>query len=92
MNIVKDIIVDFKNLNNIFYIICKNNELKFNIIDGSININIYNCNKQKIGISSLNKNDDINIYYQDKIFKKIVIKTKYEFNSDSSDSETLNII
>jgi hypothetical protein len=92
MNIKKDIILDFKNLNNNFYIICKENKLKFNIIDGTIDINIYNCNEKKISISSLNKNDNILIYYKNNIFKKIVVNTIYEFNSDSSDSETLNII
>ena len=71
---------------------CKKNNLKINIIDGSVDIEIYNSENKYIGFFNLETNDIIKIKY-DKIEnnyiipKIIYVNTKYSFISDASDDE-----
>nr|QFG74662.1 MAG: hypothetical protein [Megaviridae environmental sample] len=98
MDIIEDKITNFKITNNNFIISCEKYDLYFNIIDGTVNIDIYNILKNKLGIEYLKVNDVIKIYYKKKYLylnkikniKKIIINSTYEFNDESSDSETFN--
>ena len=98
MDITEDKVTNFKITNDTFIISCEKYDLYFNIIDGTVNINIYNILKNKLGIEYLKVNDVIKIYYKKKNLylnkikniKKIVINSTYEFNDESSDSETFN--
>ena len=63
------------------------------IINNSVQINIYDEDNINIGISGININDKIRIYYCDKINDmikplKIIKKTQYQFNDETSDSDT----
>ena len=84
---IKDFIVDNKELiicdsKNFYYLNCKN---------GSVETQIKNCEGELVGINYICKNDLIHIKYikdlnsNKKIIKKIYIKTKYDFLSESSD-------
>ena len=98
MDIIEDKIKNFTIANNIFIISCEKYDLYFNIIDGTVNIDIYNILRNKLGIDYLKVNDVIKIYYKKKNLylnkikniKKIIINSTYEFNDESSDSETFN--
>ena len=70
------------NENNIKYLL--------KIKDGTIKVIIKNCQGEEVGINYLEEGDVVKIkgYKIDKnkiIIKKIYIKTKYIFNSESSD-------
>lgn len=87
---IKDIRWDSTNL----YIDCESKNLKLDIIEGSVDITIKNNNDDIVGINYLEKNDIIKVLYSKKdngYIKpiKIYVNTKYDFNSESSDSEKL---
>ena len=71
---------------------CKKNNLKINIINGCVDIEIFNSENKYIGFFNLETNDIIKIKY-DKfennylIPKIIYVNTKYNFISDASDDE-----
>ena len=59
-----DKIKSFEIKDNIFIINCENNILNYEIIDGSVKVNIKNNLNEKIGISCLKENDYICLIYE----------------------------
>lgn len=59
------------------------------IIKGSVNFKVFNENNDEVCISSIDIGDFIKIYgYENNeniVIKKVLVKNKYIFNSDSSD-------
>lgn len=92
-NIVsKNIIIKSFTHNNDDLILSNENNIKYllKVKEGTINVIIKNCQGKEVGIKYLDEGDLIKIkgYKIDKnkiIIKKIYIKTKYLFNSESSD-------
>jgi|SaaInlV_165m_DNA_3_1040750.scaffolds.fasta_scaffold120622_1 hypothetical protein len=87
---IKNIKWDFDN----FYIECTDAKLKINIIEGSVDITIKNDNDDLVGISYLEEDDIIKILYNNSDNEyikpiKIYVNIKYEFNSESSESQDL---
>jgi hypothetical protein len=87
-----DIVEDFS-INNSFIIKCKKYNLMLPIKNGTVDINITNEYKERIGINEININDKIIIFYKEynKDFDKIYIKPikiikqfNYVFNETSS--------
>ena len=73
---------------------CKKNNLKINILNGSVDIEIFNSENKYIGFFNLETNDIIKINYEKfennyLIPKKIYVNTKYDFITDLSDDEYL---
>ena len=93
-----DKIKSFEIKNDIFIINCEKNCLNYEIIDGTVKINIKNNLNENLGISCLKENDYICLIYEKKSLEKICLNPKiiknieYEILSDSSDSETFNNI
>ena len=84
---IKDIKWDDKN----YYIYCNKNNLKINIIDGSVDIEVKDLENKYIGFYVLEKNDIIKIKYSKNdinyIYPDIItLNTKYNFY-DTSDDE-----
>lgn len=86
---ITDIIENISWDNNYFYINCENNKVKISIIDGEINIPIYNNINKVIYINELNVNDNITVIYKNKdeyIYPlKIILNDKYDFHSSSEE-------
>jgi hypothetical protein len=82
---IKNIIIE----NNKLIIESNNNDIYYSdIIDGSINFNIYNINNKIKNLNNIQIKDRIKIYYNEKnIIKKIKIQNKYMFNSSSDISD-----
>jgi len=94
MKIIKEKIKEIKWDSTNFYILCNKIKLKIDIIDGSVNIIIINNNNELVGISYLEKDDIIKILYDEKNKDyvkpiKIYVNTKYNFNSETSDSDNI---
>lgn len=75
------------------YIQCIHSSIIAPIINNSVQINIYDEDNINIGICGININDKVKIYYCDKINDmikplKIIKKTQYKFNDETSDSDT----
>ena len=92
MKEIYDKIEDIKWDEKYYFIICKNNNLKINIIDGSLDIEVKNSENKYISFNLLEKNDIIKIKYKNfdnnfiypiTIFQNV----KYIFTNDSSDDE-----
>ena len=88
--VIKDITMNDKYLE----ILCTEKQIKINMIDGTVDITIKTDEDKEVGYTYLQKNDLIKILYKNEennyiIPKKIYINTKYDFNSESSDSETI---
>ena len=88
----KKITIKSFNIKDNYFIITDkyNNEYYLKIIDGTIETEIMNTDNENVGIKYLEENDIIKIYGSNLksnkfIIKKINIKTKYQFNSESSD-------
>ena len=64
MNEIYDKIKDLKWDENNYYIYCKNNNLKINIIDGTLDIEVKNSENKYISFNLLEKNDIIKIKYK----------------------------
>jgi hypothetical protein len=59
------------------------------IIKGSIDCKIYNEDNQEVCLSNINEGDNITIYtnkQKNDIIKKIIVKNKYVFIMESSES------
>ena len=89
---IYDKIKDFKWDETNYFIICEKNNLKVNINDGSLDIEVRNSENKYIGFHLLEKNDIIKIKYEnydDKYIYPILIlqNTKYSFYNDSSDED-----
>lgn len=92
MKEIYDKIKDFKWDKNNYFIICEKNNLKVNIIDGSLDIEVRNSENKYIGFHLLEKNDIIKIKYEDSdnnfLYPKIIFQNiKYNFIDDSSEEE-----
>ena len=87
----KIIINNFESYNGNLFITDKNNrKYFFKVNDGNVETEIFNTDNVLVGLKYLDKNDVIKIYgYESKsnnfIIKKILVNTKYEFNSESSE-------
>jgi hypothetical protein len=62
------------------------------IINGSVDFIITDTNNNQLYLSNININDIVRIYYKNNIIKKIIIDTKYEILTDTSDTENIEII
>jgi|TARA_Y100000389_G_C17265112_1_gene415032 hypothetical protein len=87
---INDIILNQK----YFILICDNKKVMIDIIDGTVDIIIKTNEDEVVGYTYLEKNDLIKIIYKKEINeiiipKKIYVNTKYNFNSESSESETI---
>lgn len=86
---IKKITID----NKYFTLECDNINFKIKIYNGTIDIKIETTDNEHVGYNYLEENDIIKIFYKKKeniiIPKKIFINTKYNFNSESSDFETI---
>ena len=59
------------------------------IIKGSIDCKIYNENDEEVYLSNINEGDNVSIYtdkQKNDIIKKIIVKNKYVFIGESSES------
>ena len=87
----KIIINNFESDNGNLHIIDKNKDKYFlNVKEGNVETEIINTDNIIVGLKYLEKNDIIKIYGHESksnifIIKKILINTKYEFNSESSE-------
>tara|TARA_Y100000589_G_scaffold314042_1_gene336085 strand:+ start:768 stop:1052 length:285 start_codon:yes stop_codon:yes gene_type:complete len=89
---IYDKIKDFKWDENNYFILCEKNNLKVNIIDGSLDIEVRNSENKYIGFHLLEKNDIIKIKYEysdnEFLYPKIIFQNiKYNFIDDSSEEE-----
>jgi len=92
MKEIYDKIKEFKWDENNYFIICDKNNLKVNITDGSLDIDVRNSENKYIGFHLLAKNDIIKIKYENLdnkyLYPKIIFQNiKYNFIDDSSDEE-----
>lgn len=92
MKEIYDKIIEFKWNDKEYFIICEKNNLKVNIINGSLDIDVRNSENKYIGFHLLEKNDIIKIKYEkldkDYIYPKIIFQNiKYSFIDDSSDED-----
>ena len=79
-------IQDIKNDTNYIYI--KGDIIyKAPIINGSVDFTITDTNNNQLYLSNININDIVRIYYKNNIIKKIIIDTKYEILTESSDTD-----
>lgn len=97
MKKIRQTIKEFIMTSNMIIIKCNKYDLHFEIINGSINFNFIDEQNNNIGLNYLNVDDDIIIFFRDKIDNiikpiKIIKLLKYEFNNDSeSYSENYDI-
>ena len=92
MKIILDNIYKISYENDLFYIECNDISIRSYIIDGTVKLNVYDSDNNKIGINGLQINDSIKIYYKEKkhniIFPiKIIKLNNYTFNDMSSSSD-----
>lgn len=97
MKKIRQTIKEFIMTPDMIIIKCNKYDLYFEIINGSINFNFIDEQNNNIGLNCLNVDDDIIIFFRDKIDNiikpiKIIKLLKYEFNNDSeSYSENYDI-
>jgi len=93
MNIITTKIQDITLNKDYMLVKCKNFNFNIQIIDGSLDIIVKTTAKELVSYTYLEKNDIIKVLYKKKsntILPKIIyVNTKYTFNSESSDSETI---
>ena len=93
MNIITTKIQDITLNKDYMLVKCKNFNFNIQIIDGSLDIIVKTTTKELVSYTYLEKNDIIKILNKKKsntILPKIIyVNTKYTFNSESSDSETI---
>ena len=82
---------------NLFYIECNNIITQSPIINGTVEIQVYDDENYNIGINGLDINDSIKIYYKEKknnmiIPIKIIKLNNYTFNNMSSSSDNEYIL
>lgn len=89
MEILKLKIDEIKWDKNYYYLISDKKDYKFKIIDGTVNIQIYTNENEKVGIGYLEKGDLIKLHFNTKknLGEKIYINTKFILNSDSEELE-----
>lgn len=87
---ISDTVTEIKWDDNNFYIFCDENKLKCDVVNGEVNVNIYDKNNNNIYINKLNIGDLIIIEYN-KLSEnyiipiEITINDKYEFYDTSDD-------
>ena len=97
MKKIRQTIKEFIMTPDMIIIKCNKYDLHFEIINGSIHFNFIDEQNNNIGLNCLNVDDDIIIFFRDKIDNiikpiKIIKLLKYEFNNDSeSYSENYDI-
>jgi hypothetical protein len=64
---------------------CDNNNIIVNIVDGEIDINIYNENNEHLYLNELNIDDRILLTYNKNKLVKIIVCDKYELIESSDD-------
>jgi hypothetical protein len=81
-------IQDIKNDTNYIYI---EGDILYRapIINGSVDFTITDTNNNQLYLSNININDIVRIYYKNNIIKKIIIDTKYEILTDTSDTSDI---
>jgi len=77
---------------DIFYIDTDKGIYNSNIIDGCINFKLFDENNNELYLSTLNIGEKVRLFCKNNIIKKIIIDTKYNINTDSSDIEDIDII
>jgi hypothetical protein len=92
MKKILDTIINFNIEKNKMIIKCKKINLVLSILNGTVQINIENELKDKIGINEININDNIIIFYSDLNYVnikpiKIIKLFNYKFNDDSSEND-----
>jgi hypothetical protein len=92
MKKILDTIINFNIEKNKMIIKCKKINLILSILNGTVQINIENELKDKIGINEININDNIIIFYSDLNYVnikpiKIIKLFNYKFNDDSSEND-----
>jgi hypothetical protein len=80
-----DYVRNIKINDNKLIIKCENNNININIIDGEIDINIYNENNEQLYLNELHINDRILLIYNKIKLVKIIVCDKYEFIESSED-------
>jgi hypothetical protein len=85
---IKEFVIEQNNI----IIKCKKYNIVLEILNGTVQINISNEIKERIGINDININDNIIIFYRDiknSNIKpiKIIKFFNYKFNDETSDSE-----
>ena len=88
----KRVLIKSFDIENNFFIINDKNEEKYflEIKDGSVNVDVETEEGINVGIKYLEPGDSVKLYgnkinFNKFIIKKIYIKTKYKFDSESSD-------
>jgi hypothetical protein len=93
MNIITTKIKEIKINDKYLSLECKDITFNIKIINGTIDIIIKTTTKDLVGYTYLEENDIIKVLYKKEnntiLPKKIYVNTKYTFNSESSDSETI---
>ena len=92
MKKILDTIINFNIETNKMIIKCKKINIVLPILNGTVQVNIANELKDKIGINEININDNIIIFYRDLIYInikpiKIIKLFNYKFNDDSSEND-----
>jgi hypothetical protein len=92
MKKILDTIINFNIETNKMIIKCKKINIVLPILNGTVQVNIANELKDKIGINEININDNIIIFYRDLNYVnikpiKIIKLFNYKFNDDSSEND-----
>lgn len=92
MKKILDTIINFNIETNKMIIKCKKINIVLPILNGTVQVNIANELKDKIGINEININDNIIIFYRDLNYInikpiKIIKLFNYKFNDDSSEND-----
>jgi hypothetical protein len=77
---------------DIFYLITCKGTYHSNIINGMINFKLFDENNNELYLSTLQIGEKVRLFCKNNIIKKIIIDTKYNMNTDSSDTEDIDII
>ena len=93
MNIITTKIKEIELNEKILLLKCRDINFNIKIINGTIDIIVKTTSKDIVSYTYLEKNDIIKVMYNknnnENIPIKIYVNTKYTFNSESEDSETL---
>jgi len=77
---------------NVFYLITDNGSYQSNIIDGMVSFKLFDENNNELYLSTLQTGEKVRLFYKNNIIKKIIIDAKYSINTDTSDTEDIDII
>jgi hypothetical protein len=77
---------------NVFYLITDKGSYQSNIIDGMVSFKLFDENNNELYLSTLQTGEKVRLFYKNNIIKKIIIDAKYSINTDTSDTEDIDII